>query len=215
MKPVTPISMTCLPDERPANREWAGMANAIEIDNWTFRNRDAAATAGITADSRTLTLGKTEIVDQSFRRTSAVGSRAADAREQASRPHHRFQQASGGNPVAKFETVGDQPLHSQMLRQGTHDVIQTLAHQDDLIAGLHACPKLFHSIGFKIWLQFVLEIFFAQQIQPVAADSAQHRVHHPGGKDCDAPRREMAATPPSAKPARGAPSVPERSAHSR
>ena len=94
--------------------------------------------AGTTADSRAFTLGRAEIADQTFRGSPAIGPGASDAGEQASRADHRFQQAAGGNAVAKFQPVGDQPLHSQMLRQRTHDMFQPLAHQDNFIAGLDA-----------------------------------------------------------------------------
>ena len=70
-----------------------------------------------------------------------------------------------------------------MLRQGTHHVLQALAYQDDLIARFDARLKQLHTINFQVRLQLVLEVFFTQQIEPVAADSTQHGVHHPGGKD--------------------------------
>ena len=50
-----------------------------------------------------------------------------------------------------------------MLRQRTHHVFQALAHQDDLIARIQTRLKLFYSIDFQVWLQFVLEVFFTQQ----------------------------------------------------
>src|SRR6185437_11240109 len=70
--------------------------------------------------------------------TPAVRPGAVDAGEESSWPHHRFQQSSRGNSVAEFEAVGDQPFHSQMPRQGAHDMLHALAHQHDFIAGFYA-----------------------------------------------------------------------------
>ena len=62
-------------------------------------------------------------------------------------------------------------------------MLQSLTHQHDPVASLDASFKQLHAINFQVGLQLVLEVFLAQQVQAVAADSAQHSVHAPGGKD--------------------------------
>ena len=61
-------------------------------------------------------------------------------------------------------------------------MIQSLAHQDDILPGTHQRLKLAHTLRLELRLQVVLEVFFAQQIKAVAADAPQHAVHHAGGK---------------------------------
>ena len=57
-----------------------------------------------------------------------------------------------------------------------------LAHQNHISAGLHEFLYLLNALFFQVRLQLVLEIFFAQQIQAVAGDAAQHGVHHARGE---------------------------------
>ena len=123
--------------ERPADRKRGGVPDAVEIDNgpvqdWKLtRSRNHGGFQG-------LHTRQAQIAHQSLHRAPAVRARAVDASEESARPHHRFQQSSRSNSVAEFETVGDQPFHSQMLRQGAHDVLQALAHQHDFVAGFDA-----------------------------------------------------------------------------
>ena len=62
-------------------------------------------------------------------------------------------------------------------------MLEALAYQDDFIASCDVRLKQLHAINFEIGLQLVLEVFFAQQIEPVAADSPKHGMNDPGGED--------------------------------
>ena len=90
--------------------------------------------------------------------------------------------AAGSDAVAKIQPVGDDPPHAQMPRQWPHHVIQPLAHQNHVGSGCLQSPQLPNSFFFEQRLELVFKFFFAQQVQPVARDAAQHRMHNPGSR---------------------------------
>ena len=59
-------------------------------------------------------------------------------------------------------------------------MLQPLADEDDFIPSLNPGSKHLHSIDFQVRLQLILKVFFAQEIKPVAADSAQNGMDDPG-----------------------------------
>ena len=61
-------------------------------------------------------------------------------------------------------------------------MIESLAYQNDLCAGLHKLLNRLHTFRFQARFQLVLEVFFAQEIQAIAGHAAQNRVNHPGGE---------------------------------
>ncbi len=61
-------------------------------------------------------------------------------------------------------------------------MVQALAHQHYGRAGRHQLPQLLDTRGFQSRFQKIFEEFLAQQIQPVAAHSAQHGVQQPRGE---------------------------------
>ena len=66
-----------------------------------------------------------------------------------------------------------------MPRQRTHHLLQPLAHQHHLRAGILQRLQLLHAFFLQQRLQLVLELFLAQQIKPVARDPAQYGMHDP------------------------------------
>ena len=116
--------------------------------------------------------------------TSAAAIRhiVVEGGKRSPRPDHRVEQTSGGNAVTKFQTVGNDALHPKMLSQRNHDVIQRLADQNHIGPGLQQFPYLLRSSLFEVRFQFVLEVFLAQQIEPVSGHPAKNRVHHAGSK---------------------------------
>ena len=90
--------------------------------------------------------------------------------------------APGGQTVPKLQPVGDQALDTQMLAQGTEEVFQFPADQHHLIAGGTQLLYGLNPLGFEVVSQFVLEIFFTQQVQAVAAGTPQGQVDQPGGQ---------------------------------
>jgi len=122
-----------LAGQRPANRKRTRVPDAIEINNRPIEDWKSPRSRNHGGLQR-FRARQTQIAHYSLHGTPAIRAGAVDAGEEPTRPHYRFQQTSGGNSIAEFEAVGDQPFHSQVLRQGTHDVLQALAHQHDFIA---------------------------------------------------------------------------------
>ena len=71
---------------------------------------------------------------------------------------------------------------AQMLRQRTHDVVQALAHQNNFAARRHGFVQLGDAALFQSRFQKIFEEFLAEQVQAVAAHSAQHGVQQARGK---------------------------------
>ena len=69
-----------------------------------------------------------------------------------------------------------------MLRQRTHNVIETLADQNDVVAAGNRFVQQGNSARFQPRLQRVFEKLFAQQVQAIATHSAQNRMQQPGRK---------------------------------
>jgi hypothetical protein len=65
-------------------------------------------------------------------------------------------------------------------RQGPHDVIQALAHQDDLPMLGQPLAQLGHAFGPELALEYILKILFAKQIQAVASHAPQEGVQDSG-----------------------------------
>ena len=98
---------------------------------------------------------------EGFRSATAIGHVLAKPGERAPRTNHRIKQPTGRHAVAELQTIGDDVLHPEMLRQRPHHVVQGLAYQDDIRAGLHELLNLLHAALFQARPQFVLEVFFA------------------------------------------------------
>ena len=91
-------------------------------------------------------------------------------------------QAPGGQSVPKLQTVGDQAPHTQMLGQGTEEMVQFPADQHHLIAVGAQPPYGLNPLGLEMVSQLVLEIFFTQQVQAVPAGAPQRQVDQSGGQ---------------------------------
>ena len=101
---------------------------------------------------------------------------APENRQRPPRTYDRVEQTAGGNTIAELQPVGHNSFDPQVLRQRPHDVIQALADEDDLPILGHPFAQLRHAFAAELTLQHVLEVFFAEQIQTVAAHAAQQRV---------------------------------------
>ena len=128
------------PSQRPADRKRTRVPDAIEINDRPIQDWKLPGSRNHGGLQR-FDAGQTQIAHRSLHGTPAIRPGAVDAGEKSPRPHHRLQKSAGSNSVAKFEAVGDQPLHSQMLRQRTHHMLQALAHQHDFVAGFDAGLK--------------------------------------------------------------------------
>ncbi len=91
-------------------------------------------------------------------------------------------QAPGGQSVPKLQAVGDQAPDTQMLGQGTEEMVQFAADQHHLVA-VGAQPLYgLNPLGLEMVSQLVLEIFFTQQVQAVPAGAPQRQVDQSGGQ---------------------------------
>src|SRR5207302_2010407 len=114
-----------------------------------------------------------KLVHQLSSRNSSVDGTTRQPRERSSRAHHRIQQATRGLAVAIFQAVREKCFHAKMVRQRAKNVFQQLPNQHDLVALTNGRHDLFHCLAAELWLQDVMKILFAEQVQPVAADSPQ------------------------------------------
>src|SRR5262249_24583069 len=107
------------------------VAMIVEVDYRTCsrRGRTRCRNNRIT---ESVCIPQVQFADQTIRRTFAIWTRSRNPREQTSRTNDGRQEAPGRDPVAKVEPVHEQPLHAQKLRQGTHHVVESLAHQNDV-----------------------------------------------------------------------------------
>ena len=171
MKPVTPISMMCFPDKALAYRERISVSLVIKVNDGAFGRRGHSNRGGDGA-LQALHVSKVKIFHQALTVALAIGAGGQYPGKKSPGPDDRRQQAPGGDAIAKFQTVGDDPLDAQMLGQWAGDVIKPLADQNYPGARLHQCRKLANAILFQVWLHLVFEIFFAQEIKAVTADAA-------------------------------------------
>ena len=91
-------------------------------------------------------------------------------------------QPPGGQSVPKLQAVGDQAPDTQMLGQGTEEMVQFPADQHHLVAVGAQPPYGLNPLGLEMVSQLVLEIFFTQQVQAVPAGAPQRQVDQSGGK---------------------------------
>src|SRR5580692_4412680 len=69
-----------------------------------------------------------------------------------------------------------------MFCQRTHDVIETLAYQDDFAACGYCFLQFRDALLLQARLQKIFEEFFAQEVETVAADSAEDGVQEASGE---------------------------------
>lgn len=115
-------------------------------------------------------------------RAPAIGHILAERSKRPARADYRVKQPAGSRSVAKLQSVGDNVLDAEMLRQGPHDVFQRLAYQNDVRSGLHQFLDLLNAFRLQPGLQVVLEELFAQQVQPVARNTTEHGVNYARGE---------------------------------
>ena len=121
--------------------------------------------------------------DQLFARKAAIGLAFGEARKRAARTNHGIEQAARGDAFAKIQAIGNEARNAQMLRERAHDVVEALAHQNNFAARRHGFVQLGDAALFQPRLQKIFEEFLAEQVQAVAAHSAQHSVKKARGED--------------------------------
>jgi len=120
--------------------------------------------------------GQIQFANQALLLSGPVGTCTRDAGKQSARTNDRRQQAAGRHAIAKVEAIRDDPLDTQISRQGTHHMIQGLTDEDDAAALRLQFAQVGHTVGLEMRFQFVLKIFIAQQVEPVAAQAAKYAI---------------------------------------
>src|SRR5438445_5289897 len=99
-----------------------------------------------------------QIAKQLLGADATVSSSTPERRQRPSRTNNGVEQPACGSAIPKFQPVRNEPLDSQMLRQGPHNVIQALAHKNDLSMLGQPLAQLCHAFGPELPLEYILEV---------------------------------------------------------
>src|SRR4029077_8822509 len=121
-------------------------------------------------------LGPAQLAEKFFFGDTAVERTPRNPRERAARSHDGLQQAAGGMTVAKFHTIGDKRLNTEVICQWTKNMVEELAYQDQPLAFARGFDEFLGCFGPQRRLQHVVEILFTQQVEAILTDPAQQRV---------------------------------------
>ena len=138
---------------------------------------------------------------QSFRSTTPIGHVLAENGECSAWSNHRFEQPARRRAAAKLQAVRYDMLHSQVLRQRTHQVFHRLANQDNVGADADQFLSLLHASAFRSRFELVLEVFVTQQVESDPGYAAQNRMYYAGGEFAVRGVEKGAQTGPSGKSA--------------
>ena len=108
---------------------------------------------------------------------------AGESGEGAARADYGVEQASGGHAFAEIEAIRDDAPDAQVLGERAHDVVEALADQDDFAARGDRFVQFGDAFFFEARLQKIFEEFLAEEVEAVAADSAEDGVEEAGGED--------------------------------
>jgi hypothetical protein len=74
-------------------------------------------------------LSQSQVPAEISEQNPPIGIEAGDPGQRSSGPYHRVQKSAGGEPVAKLESVCDEPFYTEVFGERPHDVIKSLAHE--------------------------------------------------------------------------------------
>ena len=123
-----------------------------------------------------------KLAQQLFAGNAAVRRAAGDPREGPARTHDGIQQPAGCPAIAKFQAVGNEGLHSEMMGERPKYVLKQLPDQDDARSAANRFDQFLHGLAAQLRLQHVVKILFAKKIEPIAAHASQQRVQKPRSK---------------------------------
>jgi hypothetical protein len=126
---------------------------------------------------------ETQAPQQPLAWNSAVGLIGQKSRESAARADHRIEQPAGGEAAAKIEPVRENPLDTQIIREGVHDVVKTLADENDITAGGQDFLQFLDAAGLEPGLQEIVKEFLPEEVEPVPALASQYGVEQAGRED--------------------------------
>jgi hypothetical protein len=108
---------------------------------------------------------------------------ACESGEGAAGADYGVEQASGGHAFAEIEAIGHDARDAQVFGERAHDVVEALAYQDDLAAGGDRFFQLGDAFFLQTRLEKIFEELLAEEIEAVAADSAEDCVEEASGED--------------------------------
>ena len=179
-----PDQKNVFPRQGVPHRERFGLFFPVEYDQGAMIRRLGALRRQNCLFQPLRMLCQPEISQQAVRRHAAVGAALEGPGDWAPRPNHRIEQAAGGDPIAEFEPVRNEAGNAQILRQGPHHMVESLADQHHILRALfrHAGPQALDALRLQLLFQDVFEIFLAQRIQAVARNPGQERMQDTRGK---------------------------------
>src|SRR6266436_6370621 len=113
---------------------------------------------------------------------AAVHGAASQPCEGTARANHRFAKTPGGFAVAKFQSIRNKTFGAEIFGHRTEDMLEKLADEDDPVAVTDRFNQFVHSFTAHFGFQFVLEVFFAEEIETISGDAAEDAVKQAGGK---------------------------------
>jgi hypothetical protein len=154
--------------------------------------------------------------DQELRCPNAsIGVAGGNPGEWAARMDDRSQKAAGGHAVAKFHAIGDEAIHAQVPGERPKNVVERFAEQNDGLSGIQGSTQRCGAFSAQARLQRVFKVFFAEQVETIASDSAQQRIKQPSGEGATSQVSERDAEGSSAPYLRGVATFGRSFGHSR
>src|SRR5262249_22264674 len=92
-------------------------------------------------------------------------------------------QTARSEAVAKFQPIAENTFDTEIAGERTHDVLQTLAHEDNLAISSHPFFESCDAGRFQLRFQNILEVFLAKEVKAILADAAQQNVKHASSKN--------------------------------
>src|ERR1700722_908665 len=120
---------------------------------------------------------------ESFTRNRAVGLIGSELRENATRTDYRIEKPARRKSVAEIQAVAQNSPDSQMICDRTHDVVETLTRENDVVTSGHCLLQFFDAARFQSGFKEIVKKLFSKKIQPVATLTPQHGVEKAGSED--------------------------------
>ena len=113
----------------------------------------------------------------------SIGPLSREPPEGVPWPNHGIEKAPRRNAISKFKVIGDEQAHIEVPGERPHEVVQSLAHQDDRANLFLPLLQTGDALGLQLPLQNILKVLLAQEVQTVASDAREQSMENAGGKN--------------------------------